>query len=227
MLLLLPGRVAVVVVLSKCLFSLIYLSLSPLVFASLLSLAICKASYHFAFLLSFFIWMVLFTASCTVLQTSVHHSSDTLFKSSNPLNPFVASAALSQWICLRSCLTGLEVFTTFFSQPEFCYVNLMIRATVNSMSCFFLTIYRFSIFSYKDCNQFDFGIDHLVKTMCKTVSCAVEKGQQYHNNMELLRYNLLTRTLSRCKHILLWYHHHNLNKNRFYQLQNYVWFLVI
>ena len=41
---------------------------------------------------------------------------------------------------------------------------------------FFLTIYRFSIFSYKDCNQFDFGIDHLVMTMCKTVSCAVGKG---------------------------------------------------
>ena len=43
---------------------------SPLPFASLLSLALCKASSHnhFAFLHLFFFGMVLITASCTVLQ---------------------------------------------------------------------------------------------------------------------------------------------------------------
>ena len=58
----------------------VYLSLSPLPFASLLFSAICKASSdsHFAFLHFFFLGMVLITASWTMSRTSVHHSSDTL-----------------------------------------------------------------------------------------------------------------------------------------------------
>ena len=58
-------------------FSWIYLSLSPLLFASLPSLAIYKASSdnHFAFLLFSFFEMVLFTASCTILRPSNHSSS--------------------------------------------------------------------------------------------------------------------------------------------------------
>ena len=53
-------------------------SLWPL--ASLLFLAIFKASSdnHFAFFLFFFLGLVLITASCTVLWTSVHSSSGTL-----------------------------------------------------------------------------------------------------------------------------------------------------
>ena len=52
----------------------VYLSLSSLLFASLLSSAICKASSdnQFAFLLFFFFGMVLFDAFCTVLRNSVH-----------------------------------------------------------------------------------------------------------------------------------------------------------
>ena len=48
-------------------------------FAFLLFLVICKAfsDYHFVFLQSFFLGMVLITASCT-LQTSVHSSSGPL-----------------------------------------------------------------------------------------------------------------------------------------------------
>ena len=71
----------------------VYLSLSPLLFAYLLSSAICKASSdtHFAFLHSFFFGMVLFTGSCAVLQTSVHSSSGTLFTRSSPLNLFATS----------------------------------------------------------------------------------------------------------------------------------------
>ena len=57
----------------------IYLSFSPLCFASLLFSAISKASAnnHFYFL-CFFLGMVLITTSCTVLWTSVHSSSGTL-----------------------------------------------------------------------------------------------------------------------------------------------------
>ena len=37
----------------------------------------------------------------------------------------------------------------------------------------FATVQRFSIFSYKEYNQSDFGIDHLVISMCRAVSCVV------------------------------------------------------
>ena len=71
-----------------------YLSFSPLPFASLLFPAICKASSdnHFAFLHFFFLGMVLTVASCTMLQTSIHSSSDTLSLRSNPLNLFFTSS---------------------------------------------------------------------------------------------------------------------------------------
>ena len=45
----------------------------------------------------------------------------------------------------------------------------MIWATVSSRSCF-CWLYSFSIFGYKECNQSDFGIDHLVMSMCRVVS---------------------------------------------------------
>ena len=55
-------------------FSWVNLSLSPFPFASLLSSAIYKASSdnHFAFLHFLFFGMVLVTASCTMLGTSIH-----------------------------------------------------------------------------------------------------------------------------------------------------------
>ena len=58
----------------------VYLSFSPLPFASLLFSAICEASSdsHFAFVHVFYFGMVLVTTSCTMLQTSVHSSSGTL-----------------------------------------------------------------------------------------------------------------------------------------------------
>ena len=74
-------------------FKWVYLSFFPLPLASLLFLAICKASLdnHFAFLHFFFLRMVLITASCTMSQTSIHTSSGTLSIRSNPLNLFVTS----------------------------------------------------------------------------------------------------------------------------------------
>ena len=40
---------------------------------------------------------------------------------------------------------------------------------------FLLIVYSFSISGYKECNRFDFGIDHLVMSMWKVVSCVVKK----------------------------------------------------
>ena len=74
-------------------FKWVYLSFSPLPFASLLFIAARKASSdnHFAFLLFFLLGMVLITASCTMSRTSVHSSSGILSIRSNPLNLFVNS----------------------------------------------------------------------------------------------------------------------------------------
>ena len=61
-------------------FRCLYLSFAPLLFASLLFTAICKASPdgHFAFLHFFSMGMVLIPVSCTMSQTSDHSSSGTL-----------------------------------------------------------------------------------------------------------------------------------------------------
>ena len=61
-------------------FRCLYLSFSPLLFASLLFTPICKASTdsHFAFLHFFSMGMVLIPVSCTMSRTSVHSSSGSL-----------------------------------------------------------------------------------------------------------------------------------------------------
>ena len=71
----------------------VYLSFYPLPLASLLFMAICKASLdnHFTFLHFFFLVMVLITASCTMSGTSIHSFSGTLCIISNPLNLSVTS----------------------------------------------------------------------------------------------------------------------------------------
>ena len=83
-------------------FNWLYLSLSPLLFTSLHS-AIHKASLdnHFVFLLFFFFGMVLFSASCTILWTSVHNSSGTLLSRSSPLNLSVTSIVNSYGILFK------------------------------------------------------------------------------------------------------------------------------
>ena len=69
-------------------FKWVYLSFSSSPFASTLFSAIYKASSdnHFAFLHFFFLGMVLITASCTMLQTSIHSVSGTL---SSDLIPWI------------------------------------------------------------------------------------------------------------------------------------------
>ena len=50
----------------------------------------------------------------------------------------------------------------------------MIWATVSSQSCF--CCFCFSIFSCKEYNQPDFGVDHLVISICRVFSCVVGRG---------------------------------------------------
>ena len=68
--------------LQKSAFSWVYLSLSPLLFTSLVSLAIGKASSdnRFAFWLFFFFGMVLFTASCTLMELHPSFFRHTVYK---------------------------------------------------------------------------------------------------------------------------------------------------
>ena len=74
-------------------FRCLYLSFSPLLFASLLFTAIYKASpgSHFAFLHFFSKGMIFIPVSCTMSQTSIHSSSGTLSIRSSPLNLFLSS----------------------------------------------------------------------------------------------------------------------------------------
>ena len=51
----------------------------------------------------------------------------------------------------------------------------MIWATVSSQSCF-CWLWSFSIFGCKEYNQSDFGVDHLVMSMCRVFSCVVGRG---------------------------------------------------
>ena len=71
-------------------FGCLYLSFSPLLFASLLFTAICMASpgSHFAFLHFFSMGMVLIPVSCTMSRTSFHSSPGTLSIRSSPLSLF-------------------------------------------------------------------------------------------------------------------------------------------
>ena len=70
-----------------------YLSLSPLLFTSLLFTAICKASSdnHFAFLHLFSMGMVLIPVPCTMSWTSIHSLSGTLSIRTSHLNLFLTS----------------------------------------------------------------------------------------------------------------------------------------
>ena len=44
------------------------------------------------------------------------------------------------------------------------------------MVLFLLTVESFSIFGGKEYNQSDFGVDHLVMSMCRAFSCIVGRG---------------------------------------------------
>ena len=91
----------------------VYPSFLPLPLASLLSSANCKASSdnHFVFLHFFFLGMVLITAFCMMLRTSIHSSSLYLLD----LIPWIYLLLLLIRDLIRSYLNGLVVFHTFFN----------------------------------------------------------------------------------------------------------------
>ena len=116
----------------------VYLSFSPLILATLLFSAICKASSdnHFAFLLFFFLGMILITTSCTMSRTSIYSSSG-----------IVSIISSLEYICHFHCIiirelisvmpewsSGFAYFLQFKS--EFGGKEFMIWATVSSRSCF-------------------------------------------------------------------------------------------
>ena len=57
---------------------------------------------------------------------------------------------------------------------SFCNKEFMIWAIVSSRSCSFW-LYKTSL-SLTEYNQSDFGFEHLVMSMCRVISCAVENG---------------------------------------------------
>ena len=114
-------------------FKWVYISFSPLPFASLLFSTIFKASSdnHFVFLHFFFLGMVLIPASCTVSWTSVHSSSGTL----SDLIPWIyLSLPLYNYEGFDLSHSGFPYFVHFKS--EFCNMEFMIWDTVSSQSCF-------------------------------------------------------------------------------------------
>ena len=66
-------------------------------------------------------------------------------------------------------------FPYFFQfKPEFCSKELKSHSQFPSL--FLLTIKSFSIFSCKEYNQSNSGIDHLVMSMCRVISCVIGRG---------------------------------------------------
>ena len=119
--------------------------------------------------------MVLIPVSCTMSQTSVHSSSGTLSVRSRPLN-------LSHFHCIiiRDFIQVIPEwssgFPTFFNLS----LNLAIRSSwsepqsapglvlVDCIELLHLWLQKY--------NQSDFGVDHLVMSMCKVISCVVQRG---------------------------------------------------
>ena len=127
------------------------------------------------FCLFFFLRMLLITASCTMSWTSVHSSSGTL---SIDLIPWIYLSLLyKQEIWLRSYLNDLVIFPTFFKSEFGNKIELMFWGTVSSLSCF-CWLYRASPLDCKEYNQSDFGIDHLVLSMCSLL-VLLEEGVCY------------------------------------------------
>ena len=52
----------------------------------------------------------------------------------------------------------------------------MVWAKVKLLVLFLLTVLSFSISGCKEYNQSDFGVDHLVMSMCRVFSCVVGRG---------------------------------------------------
>ena len=121
--------------------------------------------------------MVLVTASCTMLWTSFHSSLE------------LCLSDLIPWIYLslplynhkgfdlgHTWMNGLVVFPTFFNLS----LNFSVRSSWSepqSAPGFVFThcIGLLHLQGYKECNQSDFGIGHLVMSMCRVIAWVVGK----------------------------------------------------
>ena len=98
---------------------------SPLLSASLLFKAICKAFFRQPFCLFAFLFLGdgLISAFCTVSRTSVHSSSGTVSIGSNPLNLFITSTVFDldhpEWLVVYPIFFNLSLnFAIRNSWPE-------------------------------------------------------------------------------------------------------------
>ena len=100
---------------------------------------------------------------------SVHSSWCTLSIWSSPLNLFLTSTVESQGVWFRSYLNDLVVLPTLFNFS----LNWAIRSSwPEAQSAPGLVFAN----CCKEYNQSDFGVDHLVMSMCRVFSCVVGRG---------------------------------------------------
>ena len=79
------------------------------------------------------------------------------------------------WVTDTEWPSGFTCFLQF--KREFCKENSWSEPqTVPGHVKTTLTLWSFSIFGCKEYNQSDFGVDHLVMSMCRVVSCGVGRG---------------------------------------------------
>ena len=80
---------------------------------------------------------------------------------------------------MRSYLNGLNDVLTFFNLS----LNLAIRSSgtepQSALSLVFADCIELSIVGCKEYNQSDFGIDHLVMSMCRVISLLLSEGVCY------------------------------------------------
>ena len=112
-----------------------------------------------------------------------------LYNFCEPLFIVVQALCLSDpisWIChlhsiiLRNLimfyLYCIMVLPTFFNLSLNCTINSSWSEAQSAPILVLLTVQSFCISGCKEYNQSDFGIDHLVMSMCRVISCVVGNG---------------------------------------------------
>ena len=119
-------------------FSWLYLSLSPLPYASLLFSAICKISLdnHFSFLHFFFFGIVLVITSCTILQTSIHSSSGTLPSRPNLIGHHVHSVQSYQACSKREMRRNISYTEIWYKKKKKLWKMHMGEKCIKYLICF-------------------------------------------------------------------------------------------
>ena len=72
--------------------------------------------------------------------------------------------------------TSSDILSTRSNPLNFFVTSTQDLSHSQLLVLFLLTVWSFSIFGYKEYNQSDFDIDHLVMSMCSVFSCVVERG---------------------------------------------------